>query len=240
MKSDRFFFSAAAALNLLIMLVGFWPYSTSGHGQHGRVIAPEIYTVVLVHGLAITAWYLLSLAQSLLITVKNRALHMKLGWSAVGLTPVVAVSGVLVAVRSAAGSPGFVFFGMDYPHDFLLVMLTEIAVFTLLVAAGLAWRKRPDRHRALMLGASFSLLLGATTRIPPLVELFGGHDSRVAFFGPVFALAAVLLVVRSLLIRAFDRWFAASYAFIVVVYLAAGQLGHTAAWHQLAEQLIGN
>ncbi len=234
MNSDRVFYSTAAAINLIIMFVGFVAFYTSGRGEGGRVVDPGIMPVVIVHGMSITAWYVLSLVQSLLITAKNRRLHMKLGWSAVGLALVIAVSGVMVAVRSVRGSSGFVFFGMAYNSDFLLVMFAEIAVFTALVAAGLLLRKRPPIHRAMMLCASLSLLLGATTRIPSVVALFGGHSSRVAFFGPVFVLAAVLLVVRSAMTRKFDRGFATGYAVMVVVYLAAEQLSRTEAWRHVA------
>ena len=237
LKSDHFFYSVAAAVILVIMLAGFMPFYTHGHGEGGRIIAPEIYTVVLVHGMAITAWYLLSLVQSLLISVKNRRFHMKLGWSAVGLLPVLAVSGVLVAVRSARGAGDFEFFGMRY-SDFLLVMLTEITVFTGLVVAGILTRKRPEIHRAMMLSASLSLLLGATTRMPHLVTLFGGHDSRVAFFGPVFVLGALLVLVRSLLTRKFDRWLAGGYGLMVITYLVAEQLSRTDTWRHLASVLL--
>lgn len=98
----------------------------------------------------------------------------------------ITVSGVLVAVRSAQVSQGFVFFGMNYSMSFLLIMLVEISVFTALMLAGLAMRKPPEIHRAMKLDASLSLLLGATTRIPSLVALFGRHESRMVFFGPVF------------------------------------------------------
>lgn len=238
MESDRAFYSTAAALNLIIMMVGFSSFYTTGNGEGGRIIARAIYPVVLVHGMSVTAWYLLSLTQSLLIAGKNRRFHMKLGWSAAVLLPVVAISGVLVAVRSAQRSGGFVFFGMNYRQGFLLVMLVEIAVFTGLVLAGLALRKRPEIHRAMMLSASLSLLLGATTRIPALVALFGGHDSRVAFFGPVFVLAAILVLVRSVLIRSFDRWLAVACASMMIAYLAAEQLSRTDAWLQLADRLL--
>jgi len=106
------------------------------------------------------------------------------------------------------------------------------------VLAGLAMRKRPEIHRAMMLGASLSLLLGATTRIPPLVALFGGHDSRVAFFGPVFVLAAILVLVRSIMIRTFDRWLTVACTFMIIAYLASEQLSRTDAWHRLAEVLL--
>lgn len=238
MKFDRYFYSTAAALILVIMFIGFFPFYSSGHGAGGRIIAPGIFPVVLVHGLAITAWYVLSLVQSLLIAVKNRRLHMKLGWSAVGIAVVIAVSGAMVAVRSARGSTDFVFFGMAYSPNFLLVMLAEIAVFTLFVVAGLLTRKQPAKHRAMMLLASLSLLLGATTRIPILVSLFGGDASRVAFFGPVFALAMIFLLVRTLMTHPFDRWFAAGFGFMVITYLAAEQLSRTETWHHWASALF--
>lgn len=238
MKSDRFFYSTAAALNLVIMFVGFFAFYLNGHGEGGRVIAPGIMVVVIVHGMSVTGWYFLSLVQSLLITVKNRKLHMTLGWSAVGLLPVIAVSGVLVAIRSAQGAPGFVFFGMNYQVGFLLVMLAEIAVFTGLVTAGILTRKRPEIHRAMMLSASLSLLLGATTRIPWLLVPFGGENSRVAFFGPVFVLGALLILVRSLMTRKFDRWLATGYSVMVIAYLVAEQLSRTGLWRQVATALL--
>ena len=236
MKSDRFFYSTAAALILVIMFVGFLPFYTSGHGAGGRIIAPGIFPVVLVHGLAITAWYVLSLIQSLLISVRNRRLHMKLGWSAVGIALVIAVSGVMVAIRSVQGAPEFHFFGMAYP-DFLLVMLVEIAVFTLFVLAGLLTRKRPEIHRAMMLLASLSLLLGATARMPFLHSLFGASNLP-AFFGPVFTLGVILVVVRSVMSRAFDRWLAVGYVVMVITYLASEYLSRTETWHQLASGLL--
>lgn len=233
MKSDRYFYSTAAALNLVIMLVGFSAFYTSGRGENGRVIAPGLMAVVIVHGMSVTAWYVLSLVQALLIAGKNRKFHMLLGWSAVALVPVIAVSGVLVAVRSAQHAPNFNFFGMRY-HDFLLVMLMEITGFTVLVTAGLLTRKRPEIHRAMMLSASLSLLIGATTRIPWLIAPFGGDGSRVAFFGPVYLLGALLILVRSLMLRKFDRWLATGYGFMVIADLAAEQCSRTDAWHQVA------
>ena len=226
----------AAALNLLIMAVGFMPFYTSGHGQQGRVIAPEIFTLVAVHGLAITAWYVLSLVQSLLIPVRNRRLHMQLGWSAVGLGVAIMITGLMVALRSVQGAPEFVFFGMPYP-EFLLVMFVEIAAFTVFLIAGLVTRKRAAIHRSMMLLASLSLLLGATARIPFLTELFGG-DNRLGFHGPVIALGLLLLLVRLSVTRTFDRWFAAGHALMAITYLGAEQLSRTDAWRHLATTLL--
>lgn len=237
MKSDRYFHVSAAALNLVIMLVGFSAFYTHGRGESGRIISPAIMPTVIVHGMSVTAWYLLSLGQALLITVRNRKLHMTLGWAALALLPVIAVSGILVAVRSASSAPNFKFFGMNY-HDFVLVMFVEIAVFAALVTAGILTRKRPEIHRAMMLVASWGLLIGATTRIPWLLAPFGGDGSRLAFFGPVYVMGALLILVRSAMIRKLDRWLATAYVFMVACDLTAEQLSRTDAWREMAVTLL--
>ncbi len=234
MTSDRIFYSTTAALILVITVIGFREFFTTGHGDGGRIIDPKILMTVVVHGLSVTAWYVLLLVQALLIAGKNRRLHMRLGLSSTVLVLVIAVSGVMVAIRSAQGAPaGFVFFGMPYQSQFVWVMLTEIVVFTLCVAAGIINRKRPEIHRAMMLSASLSLLLGATARMPWLNALFGG-DTPAGFFGPIFAFGAGLVLVNSLRRGAFDRPLAAGFGVIVVTYLLAALVGSTATGQQAA------
>ena len=238
MKSDRYFYSSVAALMVAIMFIGFYAFYTRGTGFGGRVITPEVRGVVIVHGIAITLWYLLFLVQTLLIAVKNRRLHMTLGWSAVAVGLTVTISGVLTAVRSVRYTPPeLVLFGMKY-QDFLLVMLMEMAVFTVFVTAGILTRKKPEIHRSMMLLAGLSVLLGATARMPAVMALFGGENSRGGFFAPVFVLAAIILVVRWAMTRRFDRWYAAGYVATVVLYLGAEQVSRTDAWHQTALALI--
>lgn len=238
MKSDRYFYSSVAALFVALMFVGFFAFYTRGTGFGGRVITPEVRGVVIVHGIATTIWYLLFLAQTLLIATRNRRAHMTLGWSAVVVGLTVSVSGVLTAVRSVRFTPPeFVLFGMKY-QDFLLVMLMEITVFTVFVAAGILMRKRAEIHRPMMVLASLSLLLGATARMPYVMALFGGENTRGGFFGPVFTLAAIILVARWAMTRRFDRVYAAGYAATVILYLGAEQLSRTQAWHQIALALI--
>jgi hypothetical protein len=58
-------------------------------------------------------------------------------------------------------------------RQFLIVMLAEVRLFTLFVLAGVAFRKRPNIHRAMMLLASLSILAGATVRMPVLFPVFG-------------------------------------------------------------------
>lgn len=237
MKADRLFYSAAGALFLLTMSIGFRQFILHGHGQGGRVISPVIVALVTVHGLAIAAWYTLYFVQAVLIAVRQRKLHMTLGWGAVAVGLTIAVTGPLVAIRSVQITPAqFHFFGMLYSR-FLLGMLTEITLFTGFVTAGLLMRTKPRVHRALMTLASLSLLAGATVRIPFLYPVFG-HVGWVGLYAPVFCLGALLLLLRFALTRTLDRTFGYGYALLVACLVASASLGATHAWDQLAAAML--
>ncbi len=237
MKTDRWFYSAAGAGFLVVMLVGFRWFISSGTGNAGRVIDPAIFRLALIHGLAIAAWYLLFFIQALLIGVRNRKLHFKLGWSAVVIALTILVTGTMVAIRSVQITPpDFQFFGMQYSR-FLLVMLTEIAAYVGFVTIAIFARKKPKIHRPAMVLASLCLLAGATSRMPFLYSLFGA-TGWMGLFGPVFCLGAGLLLVRSIVTRSFDRWFAMGYAVWVIIFIASAKLAMMEAASALAATIL--
>ena len=219
------------------MLVGFHSFVTSGRAAGGRIIDPAMVHLDLIHGLAIAAWYFLFLTQSLLISVRNRRLHFKVGWAAVAIALTIAVTGPWVAIRSVQITPPeFHFVGLLYSR-FLLVMLTEVALYTAFVAIGILNRKKPGIHRAAMILASLSLLAGATVRMPFLHPVFGA-TGWIGLFGPVFCLGAVLLLIRRAVTRSFDRWFAIGYAAWVILFIASEELALTDAWSAAAATIL--
>ena len=237
LKTDRWFYSAAGASFLVAMLVGFRSFVSSGTGVAGRVIDPIIFRLDLIHGLAIAAWFALFFTQSLLIGTRNRRLHFKLGWCVVAVALAIAITGPWVAFRSVQiAPPEFHFFGLLYSR-FLLVMFTEIALFAAFVAIGIFTRKKPKVHRSAMILASLCLLGGATARMPFLYPAFGS-TGWIGLFGPVFCLGAVLLLIRCILTRSFDRWFAMGYAAWVVIFVASEKLALTDAWSAFAAALL--
>ena len=219
------------------MLVGFHSFVTSGRAAGGRIIDPAMVHLDLIHGLAIAAWYFLFLTQSLLISVRNRRLHFKVGWAAVAIALTIAVTGPWVAIRSVQITPPeFHFVGLLYSR-FLLVMLTEVALYTAFVAIGILNRKKPGIHRAAMILASLSLLAGATVRMPFLHPVFGA-TGWIGLFGPVFCLGAVLLLIRRAVTRSFDRWFAIGYAAWVILFIASEKLSLTETWRAVASKIL--
>lgn len=237
MKTDRWFYSAAGAIFLASMLVGFRHFVANGTASDGSPLNPAMFRLDLIHGAAIAAWYVLFFTQSLLISVRSRRLHFKLGWGAVAVALTIAVTGPWVATRSVQNTPSdFHFFGMQYSR-FLLVMYAEIALYIGFVAVAILARKKPRTHRAAMLLASMSLLAGATARMPFLYRAFGATN-WIGLFGPVFCLGAVLFLVRCALTRSFDRWLAMGYATLVIVLVMSERLSLTETWAIVAAKIL--
>jgi hypothetical protein len=237
MKPDRFFYATAGAIFLVIMATGFRHFLVGGTHVDGSPIDPAIHSVVVLHGLAIMAWFVLFFVQALLISVRNRKLHMKLGWSVLAIGATIAFTGPLVAIRSVQVTPpDFRFFDMEY-RRFLLVMFAEIAMFIVFVVTGVLARKRPKIHRPMMLLASLTLLAGATARIPFLYSVFS-ESGWVGLFGPVFCLGAVLLLARFVMTRSLDRWFAVGYASCVIAFIASEKLALTSTWSDWATTVL--
>jgi len=237
MKPERLFYTVAGALFLVLTVVGFRHYIFEGRHFDSTPISPSILLTVVAHSSAIFAWFLLFFVQSLLISLKNRKLHMKLGWSVLVIASTIAVTGPLVAYRSIRLDPSAEVF--DWPgRQFLLIAYVEIALYVVFVTIAVLNRKRPRIHRPMMLMASLSILSGATGRIPLVNSIFGFH-TWTALFGPVVALGGLLLLVRWAMTRSFEREFAIGYAAFVMVSALAASIAVTNVWVNWAGMILG-
>ncbi len=236
MKPDRFFYTAAGAIFLVLIVLGFQQYIFHGKHVDGSPIAPVMLAIVVAHSTAIFLWFVGFFVQALLISTHNRRLHMTLGWGVVGIAALIVVTGPLVATRSLQVDPSQVVF--DWPsRPFLLVMYTEIALFAVFVTMGVLNRKRPRIHRPMMLMASLAIVSGATARIAQVGSIFGGH-LWMALFAPVVTLGLLLLGLRAGMTRSFDRPFAMGLAVMAVVTLIAGRLAMTNVWVDWAGMIL--
>jgi hypothetical protein len=236
MKPDRFFYTAAGAIFLVLTVLGFQQYIFHGKHVDGSAIAPAMLVTVVLHSSAIFAWFVMFFVQSLLISTHNRRVHMTLGWGVVGIAALIVVTGSLVALRSIRVAPEQVIFDWPGPQ-FLLVMWTEIALFAVFITIGVLNRKRPRIHRPMMLLASLVILSGATARIAQLNSIFGIH-LWVALFGPVVTLGVLLLLARAAMTRSLDRPFAMGLTVFAVVTLVAGRLAMTNMWGDWAGMIL--
>ena len=235
-RGRRYFYSSAAIVMLLIMVAGFYPYYLRGEAQGGRTISADLSTLVFIHGGAMTTWMILFFVQSLLVSARKLRIHMKLGWLAVVVGLVASTSGIKLAIESVRSYPEIISGGMEY-RQLLLVMLTDFAVFTLLVLAGVLSRRKREAHRAMMLLACLSVLGAAMSRIPDPYHVLE-HAGLIGVFGPTFILGALLLLVGSLFDRALNRWFAVGLVVMMLINISSYLFAASDTWAGLVKAII--
>jgi len=182
---------------------------------------PKIPLYLYAHGVVGTGWFVLVLAQALLIGRRRFRVHRQLGWFGVCLAAVVLALGVytstnLVPRHAALGAVGDAdvrLYGFVTQGD-----LASFVNFPTLLALAIVFRRSVDVHMRLMLLAALSILGPAAARIAswfgeipnPVIPvvLFGFlarmviHDFRSrGRFHPATTFGALWLVVVALVLR---------------------------------------
>ncbi len=236
----RFFYFGAAALLFVLMLIGFQQFYLHGRAFPDRELTPPIRTLLILHGSAMSAWMLLFLAQPLLIVSGNRRVHMMLGRVGAVLAACMVVLGVRVGIEAARVNPPDMKLWGLVPKQFMAIPLIAILIFAIFVILGVWNRRRPEVHRPMMLLATLTVIAAAIDRIDAIRNLYAGTVWGT-IFGPFFAplvIGLLFLIVKWLLTRSWDRWYAMGYAGLVVAGALTMQLATTHAWDQFASLLL--
>lgn len=231
LQAERRFFTGMAAALVAVTFIGFAPtYYLAGYFD-----APRLGPLVHLHGVVYSGWVLLLLAQTGLIAARRVDVHRLLGIAGAGLALVVVVVGVLVAIESGRlghGPPG-----RNQPV-FLVYPLANMVMFTALVGAAFALRRRSDFHKRLMLLATMGLVITPLARISRMLALpfdppaIGGMLLSDIFLA---ALIAFDLTRRGRLHPA-TLWGGGAYLLSQPLRVA---IGSTEAWQSFARMLIG-
>lgn len=222
----RRFYTGMAVVGLAVVFAGF------GRTYYLKTFtgAGELPALVHVHGAAFTAWMVLFLAQARLIAVRRTSWHRRAGLAGGGLAASMVVLGVVTAVGAArrGHNPAVTADALG----FLLFSLGDIAWFAVLAAAGLAFRRRPDVHRRLMLLATVGgLLPAAIARLPYVADR---STLVMGVFAALLAAGPIHDRLSTGRLHPVYKWLAP--AVFVSVPLRIFVSG-TAAWHRVAEWL---
>jgi hypothetical protein len=238
---SKWYYAFAGFVMLVSAVVGFEQFYFHGRAFPGREITPPIRTLVIVHGVAMSLWSVLILAQPLLVSLRRHKMHMTVGKIGAGLAGIILVLGVMIAVQSARVSPPEQLIMGFNPRQFLAVPLLSVIIFATLVGMGVWKRKKPAIHRAMMLTATLAIISAALNRIDALNNLYVGTIWD-RLFGPFFfamVVGAVLAIARCIVARTFDRWLVGGVAGLVLVSAGIVALMRTSAWDALARVIIG-
>jgi O-methyltransferase len=156
-QNGRWFYVSMASLLLTIVAIGFARSFYLRNTFHpGHAVTSDIPTYIILHGIVLTLWFLLFLAQTILIRSGHVRLHRLLGSAGACLAVVVFSLSMLVVARSVVRETSLVVVG-----DFALLIL-----FAILFGASMRFRRKPEVHRRLMLVASISNVAPAIARWP--------------------------------------------------------------------------
>ncbi len=239
-NTERWFYSIASIVLLVITLIGFKMFYLEGKAFPGRPLTPPIRALLITHGLMMTAWMLLSVIQPLLVATKRKRLHMTLGRIGALLAGGMIIAGVRVGIEAARlAPPNLQLFGLA-PKEFMAVPVIGILAFGLFVLAGVLNRRRPEVHRPMMLMASLSVVSAALGRMPLLSAWATGTWMEKMFgaFLSMLVIAALMLAGKCLSSKSFDRWFATGFAALTVISMVISLGAKTQAWDQIASALL--
>jgi hypothetical protein len=136
------------------MLVAFWP-------SYFSRLADQPSTHHHAHGLAMTAWLALLVAQASLMRAGNRALHRRLGLLSYLLVPVIVVVTLRFVHFTVQEAPGL----GDYGLFFLALVVLTLVTFVTLFALAMLYRAQPAVHARFMVSTLFPLFPPVTDRL---------------------------------------------------------------------------
>ncbi len=224
---ERRIYIAAAIVFPLIVLAGF----ARTYYLKGFFDVPAVPTLLHLHGVVMTAWVLLFVAQVYLISSRRVRLHQRLGYAGIGLAILVvavgAAAGLTVAKYGSAFTPPSL--------QFLIIPLGDLAVFAVLFGAAVYYRKRPAEHKRLMLLTAIGFLPPAIARIP--VEQLQ-QIGPPWFFGLPALIAIALIVLDRVQTGKFSRIFIAGAALMIFSYIFRVAVMETPAWLAVADMLV--
>jgi len=247
-RSGYFFWMAVVMWACVV--VGFG--SSLALGNYNDVT--PLPTYLIVHGVALLAWFSWLVLQTSLVRTNNIALHRKTGLAgiAIALLVIATTPKVFLSAPARLMSRGLTFesdlsqfppLGIEgtkvgeFVPTVLFASTGNLFLFTLLFGAALWFRANAEVHKRMMLFASIAIFAPALARLARLPGV-GGEDSPVL---PIVLLAFIVSpLVHDKLAR--GKVHKASWAGMALILVVQGSLvgfASSEAGRALARSIIG-
>jgi FtsH-binding integral membrane protein len=222
-RYDHFFFSSMALLILATVFVGF----ARTYFLAGIFRAPLPGLIIHLHGAAFTAWILLLVTQTSLVSAGRVDIHRRLGIAGFFLGCLMVILGLMAATDSLVRRGGPV--GRD-PQAFYIIPLTDMVFFGTVLFFAFRNRRDSGAHKRFIYVATNALLIAAIARVP------------IAFSYRKIFIATLLSDIFLLALVIYDLWSthkihrATLWAggFLIFIQQVRLPIGKTATWHAFA------
>lgn len=226
---DRRLYLSITIAAILLVLIGF----ARTFYLKPLFETPPISNLLLLHGVIMTLWLILFVAQMRLIATGRTSLHRQTGKIGAALFVLILAVGTAAAIASARQAvspvPGVT------PIMFLAVPLVTLLVFAILVGIALWKRRQSDVHKRLMLLATLSIVTPGIARIP---LGFIQHGGLPVFFGITLLLVLICVIFDTFIHKRLHPAFGWGTALIVASIPLRIALAGTFAWKQFATWII--
>jgi len=226
--NDRRLYILAAILIPAIVLLGF----ARTYYLKPFFNTPDIPgRIVHLHGIVMTAWVLLFVAQVSLVARRRTKMHQRLGILGGVIAALVVIVGVLTALFAAArgATPG------PPALSFLIIPLGDMLIFAILIGLALYYRRKLPVHKRLMLLAAINLLTPAIARIPAQFIIDGGP---LAFFGLTDLILLAVVAFDTIKHRRLHPVFLWGTIFLIAMQPLRLLLAGTNVWMSFAAALV--
>ena len=231
-RSKHRFFLMVAWFALAVIFVGFLKTFVLP-SVRGSFHAP---LVVYLHGAFLLLWSLLFAAQSMLVQAGQVKRHRTLGAISLVLVPGVVFStmaiGVFALRRDLAAGGG------EIATSSLVGTFSSPLMFALLVMVAIAYRRKPEFHKRLMLLALIAILWPAFFRLRHYFPNVPRPDFWFAFVLPNMVVLIAMLRDKLSLGRVHPVYWTVGIA-VVLENFAELMLFDSAGWRVLAHWLAG-
>jgi len=157
---DKYFYLAMSLLMIGIVVWGF------GHTVKDVLFHPAVPrpAILWVHSAVFSGWLLLFLLQSALVRSHNVRLHRTIGWFVAGAGAAMVPLGIVTAIVLGR-------FDIRVLHEagadvFEFISFGDVATFTVWLALGILWRRKPALHKPVFFIATCGLIGAAFGRVP--------------------------------------------------------------------------
>ncbi len=233
---DRYFFTSAAIAMIAVSLAGFLPSIANPAGRR----AP-LTLLAAVHGIVFLAWQLLFLIQSRLVASGRIAMHRRLGLIGIFLLflmiPLGYGSTISMVRRGFDLSGDLKVNPQPYgeyidPQNASIFPLTDLPIFAILAGTAIAYRRKPEIHKRLMLFANITLM-GA-----PLAHFIGHTPMLANLMQPAIIMIPISMFLLAAVARDYvlqRRVRPLTWVLAIGMFasgpLRANLIGPSAAWH---------
>ena len=153
----------AVAMTMMVV-AGFWA-TYVGPLLRGNADRPWLFHL---HGAVFLGWMGLLVVQATLVSIGRTRLHRRVGTAGMAYGALVVALGLAITFVATSTHMASGAWDADSAAAFLLLPLGDMALFAGFFGAAVAYRRRPELHKRLILLATVALLFAAVARVVPV------------------------------------------------------------------------